>query len=1270
LTVPGLSKKLLKITAFILGGIIALLIAFHFWFVHHAEELVAQLVSNASKGKLKLEVQKFKFNWFSKKMELRKAVFYTTDSTAPVSYRFNVKTIRLQVKEVLPLIFDKQMRFDSIHLIAPDVVVTKMRSVRNGLNDTTSLSLPQEMGRVYNSIQDALQILQVNRFQVEEGKFTLINKTKPEDVPVAVTNLFLRLDNFAVDSAGSDKSQKILFSENVIVNTHHQDIAFPDGRHRLSFSNFHADVRNRVAEFDSCTISAIKADSSNASFSIFIDKLRMTNIDFDTLYHAERIKADSVYCINPKFKLDINLTKKKANVIPPRLDEIVQQLTGDMQLAVVSVQNGAFDITTTREGRPSSFTSDHNNFELQGLQIKKNAPRAVVVNKFEMAIHNYENFLKDSTYAIQFDSILISNNRISLSNFAYKELNKNNKAINSIAMRQFELRGLSWDNLVFNQQLDAQNVILYQPVINYDFTHGAGKKDVFETLEGIGDILQLDNLDIIEGKVNLLFKNNIKIQLDKADLFIKGKELVNASSSSSIRRSVTGMNFKKGILTTPSLTAELHDIRFTGKDHHLTASSMDITKKDGTAINASGVTIEQMLIDDNLQKINLKGLRWNKANVVLASTINKSSAKEPQLIFDDINVKNTQVTTKSNDADISAFLQSIQAKQIAYSNNQLQTNQLLTNATNLSWQKENAKLTIDKLSIADNQHTTATTLRYLQATATDTLQLLVPSLQWKADINSLLNDQMNFDEITITNPDIQIVSNSPDNKSKTQNIPANFSAKKIRIDQPQINYSATTNGKTTTFEWNRNDDKNFLLISMLLKKPEGFTAEQLQFNASNFIFNPAGKKSFNAGNGRLISSMHNLKIEKNDIDEWEWQAIIDNLQATNFILDTIDNKNGKLSILNAELNGLSIRSSYLLNIRELIKKNPAFTLQKVNGEYINEKDRIEWFNAGYNKRTRFLTADSIFYKPIKTKEEYIAAQPYQADYTYFNTGKISIGPFDIDTYITDTAIRAGSVSVTNAYLSSYRDKRKPLQEKIIKNLPAQTLQKLPVHISIDSLLLKNALVNYEEFNNKTNAAGTVSVNQLNGTILNVKNYGLRASDSIYIIASAKIQDSIFTNLSVAQSYTDTAEGFVLAVGMRSADIRVLNPVLIPLASVELKSGRIDTLFLYAIGNNDRAYGKISMPYNNLKVKLYKNTDGRLAPSTGISNFLLNLLLKSKNKSKEHPIYFERWKNRSVMNYIVKITMTGARNSIGFKANKKELRQYRKNIKEIELSPTP
>ena len=267
-----ISTKFLKINAFILGTLLVLTTAFHFWFIRHAAQLLEDMVDSQSNGKLKLKVDKFKFNWFNYDMELRKAVFYSLDDSAATAYQFSVDRINITVKEILPLVFEKKILIDSIHLLNPDIRVTRLRSLKDSIPSTdTSLSLPQEMGKIYNSIQDALQVLKVDGFQIDNGKFSLINKMSPNAPPVVITNINFRLDNLQVDTTKPAGERKILFSDNVALRTHHQNILFPDGRHRLSFSNFRINILNRIVEFDSCTITATKGDSTTNSFSIFFD---------------------------------------------------------------------------------------------------------------------------------------------------------------------------------------------------------------------------------------------------------------------------------------------------------------------------------------------------------------------------------------------------------------------------------------------------------------------------------------------------------------------------------------------------------------------------------------------------------------------------------------------------------------------------------------------------------------------------------------------------------------------------------------------------------------------------------------------------------------------------------------------------------------------------------------------------------------------------------------------------------------------------------------
>src|SRR5690606_20493451 len=113
-----------------------------------------------------------------------------------------------------------------------------------------------------------------------------------------------------------------------------------------------------------------------------------------------------------------------------------------------------------------------------------------------------------------------------------------------------------------------------------------------------------------------------------------------------------------------------------------------------------------------------------------------------------------------------------------------------------------------------------------------------------------------------------------------------------------------------------------------------------------------------------------------------------------------------------------------------------------------------------------------------------------------NTGAISIGPFDISKYALDSVMNLGVVTIQDARLTDYRDKRIPREPGVIKKLPVDMLQGLPVKITADSVRFNNMQITYEEVNEKTGEAGKIVVDRLNANITRVRNHQLGEKDSL------------------------------------------------------------------------------------------------------------------------------------------------------------------------------
>jgi len=1255
-------------------------VAFHFWFVNHAEELVERLVSSQSHGKLKLNVKKFKFNWFSRKMELVNATFYSTDTlTAPTAYRFSVDQLRIEVKAILPIVFEKKILIDSLRLINPDITVTRLRAIKKDTTsaDDTELSIPQEMGKIYNSIQDALQVLKVSRFQIDNGRFSLLNKIRTDEKPVVISNLFFNVDNLQVsDTNSTNAQQKIFFSDNIALRTHNQDILFPDGRHRLSFKNFRINILNRLVEFDSCTIAASKEDSSNNSFKVFFEKLRLTNIDFDTLYHKEVIKADSVYCFRPRFRLDVQLEKRTGRKAPPKLNELVQQLTGDMQLAFVIVQDGSFDINTMREGRPSSFTSEHNSFEMTGLRIRQNAERPLTVDGFKMGIRNFENFLRDSSYAIQFDSILFNNNRISLSNFSYQEL-ENNRPVNTLIMPQFELQGLSWDNLVLEQQLKAERVSLFRPTIRYHLgrkKNSGNTKDIFKTLAGLGNIMLLNNLNIIEGRINLVFKNNNELQLENTTLSIKGEQLVGSEKIRGIQQSVSQLDFRKGHLKMGDMTADLGDVSFSGTTNQLKAGSLVLRQKDRLQINAKNILIRSLLINDKAESTSIDGISWAKADITLTGTGGQKKSPVSSLLLKNVKGANTTVTAAIGGKKINATLQTIALAEFApQKDRSFLLRGLATTGTNLRWKDSSLEASVAKFNLADGQASSMQNISFTHYTASDSISLQIPSLSLAPDINAIMNGKIKGGAMILDKPVIKIHLGEKETTTtdETKKTWPHLQLTKLLIRNPDIQFIALSAKGPTSFSWQAGDQESFLELLGILtdENTRKASVKAMRFRLNNFRFADAKGKKFDAGKGRLSGTLRELQLQTGD-NETEWQGTVSSLEADNFVLDSLGNKNGRLELKTARLNDLAITSASLLHPRELVKKNTQFRLESITGNYSNDKDQIAWQNAGYDKKTRLFTLDAFDYRPSPTRDSFMAMQQYQKDYMTVSSGPLRMGPVDIDRYISDTVLDIGTLALRDALLVSYRDKRLPFQSGAVRLLPVNLVKSIPIKLTADTILVKDSHIDYVELNEKTNTEGAIAVSQFNARVTHFRNFDIAPGDSLHVIATAKLLDTIRTTLSVKESYTDTLGGFLMTVQMGPADLMVLNPVLVPLASAELKSGQLDTLTMRVVGREYLAFGEMDMRYHDLKVRLLRKGDReRRSFLTGVINLLANtFILKRKNTGKTGTVFFKRLRDRSAVNYLVKITLSGVVSSAGVKKNKKLVKKYKKEIRKRNLPP--
>jgi hypothetical protein len=445
-----------------------------------------------------------------------------------------------------------------------------------------------------------------------------------------------------------------------------------------------------------------------------------------------------------------------------------------------------------------------------------------------------------------------------------------------------------------------------------------------------------------------------------------------------------------------------------------------------------------------------------------------------------------------------------------------------------------------------------------------------------------------------------------------------------------------------------------------------FSAKQLNLALNSFVIENTNGKNFEAGKGEITAILNDISFQKSKNEKARWQAILSTLDGKNFLLDSIGKKAGKIDISTIGLQELAINSSSVTSLRTLLEENKKFRLRQVTASYTDTVNQFYWFNAGYDKSDKLFTLDSFIYRPTASQDVFIANHPYQVDYINIKTGAMRVGPFDIDKYLQDSIVSAGTMKINDIVFTDFRDKRPPYKIGAIKELMANRIKKIPFKLSIDSILLENGRVSYTELNAKNGQTATIPVTRMTVRLFPIRNYGLAATDSLRIQANGYLMDSIWLRLRLRESYIDSLAGFLMTLRMKPADITILNPILGPLASARLKSGHLDTLSMRVGGNEYLAYGEIKMLYHKLKIQLYKN--GSLQKA-GFLSFLANsFIIRDRNTKRTGNVFYIRNRERSALNFLIKLFLSGVNSTVGLKSNRKIIREYKKELKERNLPP--
>ncbi|OQX72923.1 MAG: hypothetical protein B6D61_13130 [Bacteroidetes bacterium 4484_249] len=314
-----------------------------------------------------------------------------------------------------------------------------------------------------------------------------------------------------------------------------------------------------------------------------------------------------------------------------------------------------------------------------------------------------------------------------------------------------------------------------------------------------------------------------------------------------------------------------------------------------------------------------------------------------------------------------------------------------------------------------------------------------------------------------------------------------------------------------------------------------------------------------------------------------------------------------------------------------------------------------------------IVLDNFNFKPKYSKEIYNKKIKYENDLFSVSTEKIKLHGLNLDDFIFNNVFRVRSIEILKPDIEISRDKNLPDKPYKYKPLIASLIKKIPITISIDSLLIINGKLSYQEKQHLSPKPGEVNFDPLNITAYNITNDAERIEKdhylNLYLSSMLMGKGDLDAEISIDLNSSDdhfTAKGKLGRIPGIAFNKMTKNLLLVEIEMGDIQSAEFDFL-----ATDDVSQGEMQIIYKNLKVDVFKtkkdNKESKFMTFVA-NNAIRKQNLPDDNKYRTGIIFFERDKNKALPNYLWKSIQTGLVSIIAPVASSKQQKTIKKEEK--------
>jgi hypothetical protein len=1103
---------------------------------------------------------------------------------------------------------------------------------------------PSDEFNLNDLIRNEFSGITIQDFRLKNAQVKIFRSQADTATQQELKNIALNLTDFRLDSISQTDTSRVFYAKNIDFAASGYELTLGDNIHRIKAGNLELSTKERSALVKNIQVYPVKTSNSDQKNTIdgTCDSVRLDLFNFKKAYHEKRFAFQRINIFNPEVKLTQN-TASKEKFDTENTSFIYKLISGYVKgiyANQVVVKKGNVHLVNKtgviQTGNiESAIKLQLSGFALDEVSVRR-TDRLFFANQIELDFSNYQMHLADQLHKLTIDNLSISTQKklAKLQNLHLFPVSKENmeellKQYSRSELYEFTIPELSlsdadFHNAFFNKKLSVDTLSIKTPQIYYEnfallkqLKPKPDFEDLFRLISNYLDNIHINTLTIPDGTVRLInhskkdkttsLNNRFSLKLENMqiseDQFNKKRLLFSEYVDFSVRDHLIRLSDNVHVL-------KAGEIGFSTRRQEIFAVNATLypetTSKDFSSIawniqlaipeiRIKGINIESFYFD---HKIDADNLTITSPDIKLYQKRKKTDSKEIKEITFPLPKEIESIAVRKftlNDGSLKVF-------------SEIGTKPYLMVQSDIKMAAQN--LLIQKNGSAGNPE-------FKTGEYTGNL------IQFKFTPKDK-NQQFSIDELTFSTSDRRILA---------RNLAVSPKVRNNKEDQFELNIpSLAMNGFDIDNAY-KNDQ--FTFESIVVDKPtfqlSNNAKDSLKFNPFTINLYPHFESFADVFSSKLLNvNDANITVYKNGQKKLQ-EKISFNLT--------------KIRIENKPSQGFMHSSDFSFRIPNLKRQGKLYQFSIGETSYSSINNRF--------------VAKDIRIIPNFSRADHQKKVGFQSDYFSGKIDSVSVSQPNIKRWFDKEELAGKYMSVNGLNLDVYRDKQLPFDETRRPKMLQDLIKSLKVPLSVDSLILTHSQVSYSEKKGTDNLEGKIRFTDIHARILPFTNMKAAngAIPDFNLYGSATIQDSCQLKVSMNYLMNHPENKFTAKGSLSPFNMRILNPILEPLAMISIRSGKVNQFKFDFLANQTSANGQLFFGYDNLKISVLAMKDGNTKDSRFASFLANSLLLRSKNpRGKEllpDEIAFQRDQKRSVLNYWWKSIFSGIKNTLDIKDNKTE-----------------